>query len=80
MVNTQNLSAECKELLRLCPLEDRGDVALVIKDHPELVSGLNEYVECVKQDGKAIAQQDEAPKTPHSASKAASEIQRPPRT
>jgi len=81
MIDTRSFSREAKELMRLCPVSEHSgeptgtDISTVIAEHPELVSGLSQYVSWVREVGMAIAETTTTPAIGHPVAKTVRKVQ-----
>lgn len=84
MVDIKKLSPAAQELVRLCPPDGRGhapDVQVVLRERPELLAGLNEYIEYCVETGELIAESKVPPKAGHAMATAAKKLsgKKPPK-
>lgn len=64
-VPTDKLSAQAQRLVELCS-EQKQSPEEVLKNHPELMSGLNEYINWVKEEGRAVGKSNSRSPVGHS--------------
>ena len=85
MTDTSKLSQQAQELARLCPPDGCGnvpDVETVLKDRPDLISGLNEFIKYCVEHGENVAESKAVHATGHAMKSVASALKggKPPKT
>ena len=69
----KNLSTKAQKLVELCgPGDDEKDkisIAQALKEHPELLSGLDEYIEYREKRAKDVERRTVSPKIQHGLAK-----------